>query len=99
MGHEQRWCGNCGKELLDQDSHCLQCGWRDPDVVVAGKRMRLHGLVLMGAGAFSCIGSCYTVDGGPLPNWAWYPLFGFGCLVGIVGFLRWLRGQESYAGK
>ena len=99
MSLELGICPHCRRTLREGAEFCAHCGWRNPALMEKGKRLRLEGLGLMLAACLSCGGSCLTVDGGPVPNWAWYPLIGVALGCGGLGFAKWLKGQQFYAGK
>jgi hypothetical protein len=99
MSLELGFCPHCRRTLREEAEFCAHCGWRNPELVAKGKRLRLKGLGLMFAACLSCGGSCYSMDGGPLPYWAWHLLIGLAFGSGLVGFTKWLKGASFYAGK
>ena len=49
MGHEQRRCLNCGKEMLRQDRWCFHCGWGSEEPVRQSKDAQRGWLLLTAA--------------------------------------------------
>lgn len=99
MSLELGFCPKCRRTFSDGAEFCAHCGWRNPEMIAKGKRLRLEGLVLMFVACLSCGGSCYSFDDGPLAYWAWYPLVGSALGLGLLGVAKWLKGLQFYAGK
>lgn len=93
------FCPKCRRTLGDGEKFCAHCGWRNPEMIAKGKRLRLEGCFMMLAALLACGGGCTAMGASLIPGDIFALFLLAGVALSIVGAVKWWIGLGFYDGK